>query len=424
VLGYFISTTKNKKYDYMDEKVILEKTRKYLTDVSEIIRNTEQELDKDGSRFNIFSILGLSSYEVRLHSKLIAELLNPKGTHTFSSDFLSLFIDSLKKINKIGFHKALDNFDYTSAHIKVEKSIGLINYTYTCGGNIDIEITDKNGNRVIIENKIYAGDQKNQLLRYHNYDKNALLLYLTLEGISPSPQSIGNTEKHLFVDKDYFCISYNKFIINWLKECLILAKEKPRVKETISQYIHIIEEFTHQSYKHNMSKEIENLISENKEFYNSIGEIVISYNAFRESIKSKFWKKLEEKKLNRTIRINLINYNNVEIRSYIDEDPEGFFFGFQVFRDDKCIDCSGEEFKPLVEILKSITNEFKNNQYHIGWIFSKEFKGFSRNNEYIFHLKDEKEMDKLIEQIIHELNGLINSIENGFQNSLKMNFLS
>lgn len=395
----------------MNEEITIEKIRKYLSNVSETIRNTEQELDKDGSRFNIFSILGLSSYEVRLHSKLIAELLNPKGTHSFKSDFLILFIERLKKNNQIRRHKALDKFDCDSVIVEVEKTIGLINDSYTRGGNIDIEITDKRGNRVIIENKIFAGDQKNQLLRYHNHDNNALLLYLTLEGISPSPFSIGNSENQLEENKDYFCIDYSRFIINWLKDCMSSAKEKPKVKETISQYISIIEEFTHQSYKHNMSKKIESLILESKEFYMSIDEIVKSYNDYRESIKNEFWRKLklEEKKLNHSIMVNLNSHT--EIRCYIDDDPAGFFFGFQVFRDDESLNCFDEELKPLVEILKSINNAFKNNRYHIGWIYSNEFHGFWQEKERIFDLKDEAKMNMLISLIINELDNLMRSIK-------------
>lgn len=406
----------------MNEEIAEEKIRKYLSNVSEIIISTEQDLDKDGSRFNIFSILGLSTYEVRLHSKLIAELLNPNGTHSCNSDFLKLFIDKLKKNNKFRIHNDLENFDYASAIVEVEKAIGLINDSYTCGGNIDIEITEKNGKRIIIENKIFAGDQKNQILRYHNRDKNALLLYLTLEGSLPSSYSIGNPENQLELNKDYFCISYNTFIINWLKDCLLIANRKPKVKETISQYINIIEEFTHQSYKHNMRKKIENLISENKDFYMSIDEIVKSYNSFRESTKIKFWKKLDEKRLIHSSTIEL--KNDTEIRCYVDEDSEGFFFGFQVFRKDKNIDYSDNEFKPLVEILKSISPEFKNNRDHIGWIFSKVFNGFSREKERIFDLNDEDKMDKLIDQIINEYNGLIKRIEDRIKNSQTVKSIS
>lgn len=46
------------------------------------------------------------------------------------------------------------------------------------------------GKQIIIENKIYAVDQDNQLIRYHNFRKGntVKLYYLTLDGCEPSPK--------------------------------------------------------------------------------------------------------------------------------------------------------------------------------------------------------------------------------------------
>ena len=40
-----------------------------------------------GTRFNIFHILGVSHYE-NTHSTILAELLNPEGTHGLHNSFL------------------------------------------------------------------------------------------------------------------------------------------------------------------------------------------------------------------------------------------------------------------------------------------------------------------------------------------------
>lgn len=209
--------------------------------VISIVKKHEEEMDKDGSRFNIFSILNVSSNEVRLHSNFIAELLNRKGTHSFSNSFCKLFIKELIQLDN---SKVLINFNFDNYIVEVEKSTGLINQDYTSGGRIDIVITDNIKNRIIIENKIFAGDQENQLLRYYNFDKNALLLYLTLKGNFPSEWS---TNGKLQNNKDYYCISYQNLISKWLLKCIELSKEKPKVKETISQYLHIIKNYTEQN---------------------------------------------------------------------------------------------------------------------------------------------------------------------------------
>ena len=133
-----------------------------LKEASQKIKEFENELDLNGSRFNIFSILNLSSSEVRLHTRFIGELLNTKGTHTFGKSFLDSFISILK--NSITSNESLNQFNSENAKIEIEKSTGRINDNYDQGGQIDIILDDQRGNCIIIENKNFAYDQQNQLL--------------------------------------------------------------------------------------------------------------------------------------------------------------------------------------------------------------------------------------------------------------------
>ncbi len=108
--------------------------------------------DLTGENFNIFRILKLESSEVRLHSAFLAELLNPKGNHGQKDTFLKLFVDIFCFKN--------NPIDTESCRVVIEKHTGFISEDQTEGGRIDIIITDKSKNQIIIENKIYAGDQK------------------------------------------------------------------------------------------------------------------------------------------------------------------------------------------------------------------------------------------------------------------------
>ncbi|MCP4987377.1 MAG: hypothetical protein GY928_15375 [Colwellia sp.] len=47
-------------------------------------------------QFNLFSVLRSASDEVRLHSRFITEILNPKGSHGFGDCFLQEFLKTLK----------------------------------------------------------------------------------------------------------------------------------------------------------------------------------------------------------------------------------------------------------------------------------------------------------------------------------------
>ena len=144
-----------------------------LFQAAKIGRNFDEIAKISGEKFNIFNILKLTSDEVS-HSKFIAMLLNPKGDHCMNDLFLNLF---LKTIN----NKECNLFDFSNAEVKTEYSFG--------NGQIDILI-NTNKKKIIIENKIYAKDQDKQLKRYHDFDKNAILLYLTLNGNEPSIKTL------------------------------------------------------------------------------------------------------------------------------------------------------------------------------------------------------------------------------------------
>jgi len=194
-----------------------------------------------GECYNVFNVLGVDNMELS-HSAFLAALLNPRGSHGMQDAFLKAFIDT---IAHGGTKPELD-----TAHAKIYTEYNIGNTTETTGGRIDILITDGSdtgsgkGHAIIIENKIWAADQPNQLLRYHNFAPKAMLLYLTLNGDEPSKQSRGTLNTQ---NGGYQCISYRSDIIGWLRQCARLAYDKPRVRETINQYIDLIQQLTNQN---------------------------------------------------------------------------------------------------------------------------------------------------------------------------------
>ena len=211
-------------------------------------RHREALTQATGAHFNIFKILRISRREVKTHSPVLAELLNPKGNHGQGAAFLELF---LKKFDSGGF-------DARTTTVKRECDIGP--KTQTTGGRIDILIEDDNGKRILIENKIDAADQENQMVRYRNFDLKAPLFYLTLDGRSPCNLS---GEELDFVKCQP--ISYEREILSWLKDCRKEAACLPTVRETITQYIHLVEELTNQSTTIFMNKELIDKIVGSKE---------------------------------------------------------------------------------------------------------------------------------------------------------------
>jgi hypothetical protein len=131
--------------------------RNLLEQIAAINGKNQEILDVSGGRFNIFRICGVDHYENK-HSKIIAEFLNPQGSHGLKSELLRQFIGVL------GEKFTVENFDIENARAVTEYS--------TNEGRIDIFITDNQNHALIIENKIYAGDQWEQLKRYDKFAKN------------------------------------------------------------------------------------------------------------------------------------------------------------------------------------------------------------------------------------------------------------
>lgn len=251
-----------------------------------IVKKYRQIADISGENFNIFSILGLQSRETRLHSKLINELLNPKGKHGQKDLFLRLFIDLLNgKISGslesdgsgVSYVQIID-FKTETASTGIEVYAGKINDEGTEGGRIDIVINDNQGHGIIIENKIWASDQPNQLLRYHNYGNTKFrfhIIYLTIDGKIPTNYSTGS-EKF-----DYLCISYKEEILKWLELCRKECTQLPIIRETLTQYINQLKIYSGQSIHHMEREEIYETILASENNFESAKTIAAKYANLR-----------------------------------------------------------------------------------------------------------------------------------------------
>lgn len=264
-----------------------------LNQINPIIKVYEKHAQLSGEKFNIFSIIGMESDEVKTHSAFIGELLNPKGNHSLEEKPLRLFVQNV-------FGEEFD-IDYDSSFCQKEQHIGLINENKTEGGRIDLVIRDKKKIAFVIENKIYASEQINQLLRYKNAYPEAKILYLTLEGeISKLHQN----------ENDYKIISYKEDILNWIEICAKEAFDKPMVREILNQYAYLIRKLTNQTTNTEMKEEIQKIINDN---YLESSEI---YKNFEDARKSKIFQIFQDLE-NREIKLEdnsvwkiMIDYNS------------------------------------------------------------------------------------------------------------------
>jgi hypothetical protein len=230
----------------------IENIKNLLQSTATIVKHQEEIKALRGENFNIFSILKMESKENATHSAFLGELLNTKGSHLFGTKFLKHFLSS------VGYKGGLNPL---TANLRLEKPIGDRNDETKTGGRIDIFIWDEKGFSISIENKIYASDQNLQVARYVNYNKSKnTVYYLTLDGNDASVASKG---EGLEQNVHYFCLSYKDTIISWLKLCVKEAAEFPILRESIKQYIILIQKLTNQLTDSKMEKDIHDVIAGN-----------------------------------------------------------------------------------------------------------------------------------------------------------------
>ena len=210
----------------------MDRLKELLEEIGVIVREDNakrRERDKNGENFNVFKVLDLQRDEERLHSAFIAELLNPKGAHGMKDTFLKLFKDIF-----IDYDKDCEKWDFDTKNAIVDTE-----HTFE-NGRIDILIeSPKERKGIIIENKIDACDQEEQLLRYDRFAKsryhsteNYQLIYLTPEGDEASEKSTKNN-KELY--NRYISASYKEDILQWINTC-IKRCSLPPIQEILIQY--------------------------------------------------------------------------------------------------------------------------------------------------------------------------------------------
>ncbi len=241
-----------------------------------------------GEHFSIFETLGVWSDEMK-HSAVLAQFLNPKANHGMGDAFLRCFLD----------HVGISNLNLNTAHciVAIEQAFD--------NGRLDIVITDE-AKAVIIENKIYAGDQNAQLIRYNEYAKDNYkdgyrIVYLTLDGHEATNGSVGEGNDRV----KYFSISYRDTILKWLSRCTELAFRAPLVRETLIQYHNLIKKLTNTDVESEIKDKIIDLMTTSDMY---VAAVEISDNV--KKIKEEICKQGSDAELSEELSL----YNNEESR--------------------------------------------------------------------------------------------------------------
>ncbi|MBF8223645.1 PDDEXK-like family protein [Halomonas sp. 328] len=174
--------------------------------------------------FNLFTTLRGGNDEVRLHSRFLAALLNPRA-HGLGA----------APLNELLERCAIRDFALEGVRVECER------------WNIDILVTNARRQALLIENKIHADDQPEQLVRYHRRLREAgyreiHVRYLTLEGRDPREDSLG--ELRDLEAGSYGALGYYADLVPWLEFCLGRAALDPPLRESLAQYRQLILQLT------------------------------------------------------------------------------------------------------------------------------------------------------------------------------------
>lgn len=397
----------------------IENIQQLMTKINEISNKYEEISKVSGDNFNVFRVIELTSDEVRLHSKFLAELLNPKGSHGQGSKFLDLFIQQFD----------IKNVDPETSKVDVEKYIG--NKTDTEGGRIDILIEDSNQNAIIIENKIYARDQENQLVRYSTYTTNSkIIFYLNLDGSDPSEYSCHG----LKIDEDFKVISYKDDILTWLENCKKESVSLPLLREGITHYMNLIKHLTGQSTNTTMGKEIRNLLALTPQNIEIAIKIANSTIDAKRKIQWDFWKKLREEFVLRGITLleesksislvsetkvyqydgkkskkkwyglwsPLIEINDTIIYYGIEIDWS-IYFGFRAEKDDNIYIAKNPEYEKIRDIIKEIDDNYETKPSWLGKQLVNPRLNFQVfDTKDVFNLADRNNLEQVVKDIVQK----------------------
>ena len=203
------------------------------------------EAEKCKEQFNIFSILYKPHNEKYVHSRFIASLLNPHGSHNMGSIPLRLllrhcgydeqFINKLLENNNVTMYPRED-------HLSEHKYIDIL------------AVNRSSRHAFFMENKINAKDsnheERGQLEGYYDEllreipKENIELVFLSMWGREPSDESYGNRYPEL--KEKCMVLTYNELIIPWLEDDAMKQQYegRPFLRETVNQYINLVRKMT------------------------------------------------------------------------------------------------------------------------------------------------------------------------------------
>ena len=180
------------------------------------IEHDRQALAEFNPSLNVWEAVNIARSELK-HCSFLRWLLDPRGSHYQGDLFLRRFIESFSE----SFPREIPKDELSSCKVKSEDF-------YHGVGRVDISITGRSF-IIVIEAKIDAGEQEQQMARYEQLKsqyshKNVVIVFLTKDGRDPT-----SGKSHLCIPIKWKDIG--EICKEFVKEC-----KNPWLAELVRQY--------------------------------------------------------------------------------------------------------------------------------------------------------------------------------------------
>lgn len=208
--------------------------KKLINQVVGIIDEYEEEKRKQGLDNNIFTLMEIERRELKTHEYMILAILRHR------TELVKQFMECME------LPKSFQNESWNiekEHHIVTKGKLGRIDLFFTSKP----KMRTKKKKCVVVELKIDAGDQNNQLKRYKDYviekgyaenGNDYKIIYLTLDGKEPSEQSCRGSKKNILLR------SFEEHILPWLESCIEICQEYGDDVSFIQQYQILVKKLT------------------------------------------------------------------------------------------------------------------------------------------------------------------------------------
>lgn len=274
------------------------KNLKYFLKEINIINQRIKDREEYEETFNLFDLMCKRNDERYLHSRFLSILFDPAGSHKMKDSFVRIFVD------KILVEKLDLRFEYNLSSLEVYPNEN----TLREHKRIDILLIDRQKkSAVIIENKIGAPDsnheEEGQIERYYRIitqkegipEDSISVLYLSIDRDAPSDESVSTSGLFPKLRGKVKSIHYGVEILDWLRNCVRECYDKPVLRESIMQYIRLVEDMTNNNTSEEDIKSLMQLVGKNDDNLMSAKRLIDNSKHLHWWAIFEFWKLLSVK---------------------------------------------------------------------------------------------------------------------------------